>query len=246
MNVLILAAGHQPTDATEEKFPLCLAEFDGTPLIEAISHRLKAFDSAKFIVALQEKDVEAAHLDSIVKLLFPRSALAITRATTKGAACTALLAAQHIDNDDELLIISANELVDSNLPEIIADFKNRKLDAGTITFPSIHPRYSYIKADANGYIVEAAQKRPISREATVGIFWFAKGSHFVEAAKEMIRKGASTDGIFYICPTFNEIILKQGKIGSHRIEAKQYHPLKSERQITSFENQIESQGWSTK
>lgn len=243
MNVLILAAGEQPPNSHEDSFPLCLTEFNGVPLIEAIAQRIEPLAPKNVIVALRERDLQEGHLNSVVSLLFQNGKISTTRGATQGAACTALLATEHINNEEELLIISANELVDADIGAIVSDFRSRALDAGTVTFPSIHPRYSYVRSNENGYVVEAAQKNPISREATVGMFWFARGRDFVNAAKNMIRKGASTADKYFICPTFNEMILQQAKIGTYKIDAKLYHPLKSARQISAFENLSEMQAW---
>lgn len=242
MNILILAAGRTPADVKDIEFPLCLTEFDGVPLIEGIARKLQPLGAPRTILAMPEQDIATFHLDNIAKLLFPQATMVRTQAATRGAACTALLAIEHINNNDELLIVSANELVDVDLARIIQGFRENRLDAGTITFPSIHPRYSYVRTNDEGLVIEAAQKKPISRQATVGIFWFARGSDFVEAAKRLISKDASTDGMYFICPTFNELILKQARIGATQIDAKLYHPLKSERQINQFESLVESTG----
>jgi hypothetical protein len=47
----------------------------------------------------------------------------------------------------------------------------------------------------------------------------------------MIRKDASVNELFYICPAFNELVLERAKIGTHVVEARKYRPLKTERQL---------------
>jgi hypothetical protein len=239
MNILVLAAAYAGLDMHDGGYPHCLTEFDGVPLIERLVTNTGVLGDAKYIFALQETDVSRFHLDNVVALLAPGSVALPVSSTTKGAACTALLAAAHIDNDEELLIVSANELVDTDLSTVIARFRASKLDGGTLTFPSIHPRYSYVRLNGDNLVAEAAQRNPISNNATVGIFWYARGQDFVAAAKNMIRKGAQVDGLFYICPAFNELILEQARIGVFPIEARCYHPLKTERQVYLYENLIE-------
>ena len=85
-------------------------------------------------------------------------------------------------------------------------------------------------------MIEASEKNPISNNATAGFYWFRRGAQFVEAAKNLIRKGAHVNGNFYICPTYNELILKGQLVGVFTVDAKVYHPLKDERQIKSFGN----------
>ena len=77
----------------------------------------------------------------------------------------------------------------------------------------------------------------ISKNATTGTFWFARAGELVEAIKNMVRKEAHVDGSYYVAKAFNELILKQQKIGVLHIEPHQYHPLKTERQLYQFELQ---------
>ena len=95
--------------------------------------------------------------------------LSIYTSKLRGAACTALLAAGPIDNEDELLIVNGNEFLDSNFSEIINGFRQRKLDAGIVTFRAIHPRYSYVRLDDSELVVEAAEKKSYQYECHSGI-----------------------------------------------------------------------------
>ena len=242
MNILILAAGHQNFDTQDGSYPLCLTELDGKPLIELLIKACSSISQAHFIVALREQDIRRYHLDHIVELLAPGASIVRISADTAGAACTALLAAKKIDKAEELLIINGNELLEADFATIINDFRARNLDAGAVTFTSVHPRYSYVRLGADNLVVEAAEKKPISRHATVGFYWFAHGKDFVAAAQNMIRKDASVNGLFYICPVFNELILRQMRIGTHPIEAQQYHPLKTERQLAQYEAAVGQRG----
>ncbi|MET3119265.1 NDP-sugar pyrophosphorylase family protein [Undibacterium sp. GrIS 1.8] len=235
INILILAAGHTPFDSQDGSYPLCLTEFDGVPLIEKLIQSCSTIQDPNFVIALREQDIRRYHLDNIIELLLPNAKIIRVPENTSGAACTALLATTYIDNDDELLILNGNEILDIDFPNVLNDFHTRKLDAGVVTFPSVHPRYSYVRLDSTGLVVEAAEKNPISRLATVGFYWFVRGKDFIRSVQMMIRKDASVNSLFYICPALNELVLEQARIGNFAIEANQYHPLKTERQLIQFE-----------
>ncbi len=235
MNFLILAAGSAPLDSQDGSYPLCLAELDGMPMIEKIIHACHAVPGARVIVALRDEETRLYHLDNVVRLIDPDAEVIRVREATGGAACTALLAVRHVENDDELIILNGNELIDVPFATVVEDFRRRGLDAGVITFPSIHPRYSYVRLDDRERVIEAAEKRPISRMATAGFYWFARGRDFVTAAQDMIRKNASVNGSFYICPALNQLVLRQSAIGAYPIEARLYHPFKTERQLLQYE-----------
>lgn len=239
MNILILAAGHSSSYARDDSYPLCLADLDGVPLIERIISACQSLGGVNFIVALREDDVRRYHLDNVVELLAPGAKIIYVPDGTKGAACTALLASGYINNEEELLILNGNELLEVDFSAVLNDFYQREVDAGTVTFPSIHPRYSYVRLNQDGLVIEAAEKNPISRFATVGFYWFAHGHDFVQAVQNMIRKDARVNDLFYICPSLNELILKQARIGTYPIDVCQYHPLKSERQLQQFDTSID-------
>jgi len=232
INILVLAAGH---GGQANGYPACMAEIGGTPLLEKIVQNASGFGNASYVYALQDDDVRKFHLDSVVALLTPGARIVRTQRGTKGSAATALLAAATMSPDDELLIVSANELVDVNLAQAVAGFRSRGLDGATLTFSSVHPRYSFVRLDEQGEVIEASQQKPISRNATTGVFWFRNTGRFVEAVKQMMRKGASVNDAYYVCPAFNEMLLAQARIGVTPIDPSRYHPLKNEREVAMFE-----------
>ncbi|WP_025600703.1 glycosyltransferase family 2 protein [Burkholderia sp. WSM2230] len=235
MNILILGAGVAPIEAADGGYPLLLAEIDGVPLIQRVLETTRTLSNGRVIVALRKADITRFHLGNVVNILNADAKVIPVNDGVKGAACTALLAAPYLDAEEELLILNANQLLDVNLSETIESFRSRGLDAGLITFTSVHPRYSYVRVGDDGLVTEAAEKRPISQHASAGLYWFADGRQFVSAAKSMIRKDAHVEGDFYVTPVLNELVLDQRRIGVHRIDNSKYQPIKSERQLSHVE-----------
>jgi len=239
MNVLILAAGLSDPDPEQGNYPSLLTEEHGGLLLERLVQSCADLPQALMIFALREEDIRRHHLDKVLQLVSPGAVALRVHGSTAGAACTALLAVDHLDREDELLILNGNEIVDADFAAVTADFRNRGLDAGAIIFPSIHPRYSYLRLDEAELVTEAAEKSPISRNATAGFYWYRKAGDFVSAAESMVRKGDAVGGSFYICPAFNQMVLAQKRVGVHRIAASQYRPVKSRRQremVEAFES----------
>lgn len=235
-NILILAAGRVKTEASAEAaYPACLTEVNGVSVLEKIIGHLSDVPNPNYIFALHAQDISEFHLDNVAKLLAPGAQISIVPENTMGSACTALLAACEQNPDQPLLIVSANELVEQKFGKVLQEFSDRGLDAGTLVFRSVHPRYSYVRLNEGGSVTEAAQQNPISQIATTGVFWFAKTSDFIEGAKSAIRKNASTNGRFYLAPVFNELILQHKSIGVHEIDKASYIPLKTGHQIQQYE-----------
>lgn len=240
MNILILAAGENESHLNDSGYPFYLTEFEGVPLLERLVQQCGSLPHAHFFFAINEKEIKRWRLDNVVAQLTPFGHLIRVKENTAGAACTALLAIEYIESDEELLILNANDTIQANFNEILHDFRQRKLDAGTVVFHSIHPRYSYVALDKNDKVVEAAEKNPISQHATAGFYWFARGKEFVKSALQMIAKEGHVDENYYICPVMNEMILTQAHIGVYRIDNQYYHPLKTVRQLQHFESRLET------
>jgi hypothetical protein len=231
VNILVLAAGKFDTSGIDYDYPMCLTEIESCSLLERIVSNTKNIKEANYYFAFLNSEAKRFHLDKIATLLAPGSVCTYVPEVSQGSACTALLTACRLDQDAELLIISANELVDLDLSDVIQEFRLRRLDAATITFRSINPNYSYVFLNTQGYVTEAAQRKPISLHATTGIFWYAKTSFFVNGAKNLIRKDAHVEGKYFIAPTFNEMILQNKKIGVKKVDINKYIPMKNQLQF---------------
>lgn len=232
MNILILAAEFQ---LKGNSTPFYLSESQGKMLIQYLISSIKPIENRKVFVCVADHDRQNFHLDRVLNLIDPGIKVIPIYNSTKGSGSTALYCACQFEQNVELLIMSANELVDTDLTDIIGNFRAQKLDAGTIIFNSINPRYSYVHLSEDNLVVETSQRNPISSFATTGTFWFRKTSFFVESAKKMIQKNNCIDGSFFIAPTFNEMILNSKKVGVSKIEEKKYIPLKNKNEISKFE-----------
>jgi hypothetical protein len=63
-----------------------------------------------------------------------------------------------------------------------------------------------------------AEKDPISTHATVGFYYWKKGSDFVKYAEQMINKNIRVNNEFYVCPVYNEAILDNKKILNFQVD----------------------------
>ena len=234
MNIVIPMAGSDDIFRQHGfAYAKSVIEIDGRPLVEHALGSLKPISGARFVFIIRKEDDLRFHLRDVLRLLDPEAIVIRAEGETAGAACTALLAVEHIANDEELLIANADQILDFDVAGAVESL--RHLDAGTVVFDSVHPRWSFVKTDGEGLVVEAAEKRPISRNATAGLYYFRHGRFFVEAAQSMIRKSADVNGGYFVCPAFNELILLQKRIGIVRIARDQYISLATPQSVEEYE-----------
>src|SRR5262249_23381586 len=93
----------------------------------------------------------------------------------------------------------------------------------------------------DGLVVEAAEKRPISTFATAGTYYFARGGDFVEATMAMIRKEAHVQGRYFVCPAYNELVLRQRRIGVYEIDRGEYFSLATSQGVSAYEEHLHAQ-----
>lgn len=217
MNVLIPMAGAGSRfEKAGYTFPKPLIDVRGKPMIQWVVDNLNV--EAKYIFIVQKNHFEKYNLKDTLNNFCPNNEIVQIDGITEGAACTTLLAKQYIDKDEPLIIANSDQFVEWNNEEFIYTSTTGDLDGNILTFKSTHPKWSYAKTNELGYVTEVAEKRPISDIATVGIYYWRRGSDYVKYAEQMIQKNIRVNNEFYVCPVFNEAIEDGKKIRTFNIE----------------------------
>jgi beta-phosphoglucomutase-like phosphatase (HAD superfamily)/dTDP-glucose pyrophosphorylase len=217
MNVIVPMAGAGSRFAQAGyTFPKPLIEVNGKPMIQFVVENLNV--EANYIFLVQEQHYEKYGLQYLLTLIAPNCTIVKVNGITEGAACTTLLAREYIDNGDPLLIANSDQFVEWNSNECLYAFNADGIDGGIVTFESTHPKWSYARVGADGFVSEVAEKRPISNNATVGIYFWKRGSDYIKYAEQMINKNIRTNNEFYVCPVFNEAIGDGKKIRVKHVE----------------------------
>ncbi|WP_230370260.1 glycosyltransferase family 2 protein [Paludibacterium denitrificans] len=214
INILIpmAGAGSRFSKAGYSK-PKPFIDVAGKPMIVRVLENLTCPNAHFILVARQ------AHLDAEIALVreiqsqFNATFISIDN-LTEGTACTILHARKLINNDQPLLIANSDQIVDFDPEKFIMDCIERGADGSILTFNdfSKNPKWSFARIDQNGVVQEVREKYPISAIATVGIYFFTKGSDFVDAAIEMILHQDRVNNEYYTCPAYNYLIKNNKKI----------------------------------
>ena len=205
MNILIPMAGAGSRfEQAGYTFPKPLIDVDGKPMIQVVVDNLNI--DANYIFVVQKAHRKKYNLDTLLNLITPGCKIIETEGLTEGAACTALLAKEYINNDEPLFFANSDQFVDWDSNEFMYKMQESNCDGGIVTFKSIHPKWSFAKINENGFVTEVAEKNPISDNATVGYYYWKHGSDFVKYAEQMIEKNIRVNNEFYVCPVFNQAI----------------------------------------
>jgi NDP-sugar pyrophosphorylase family protein len=187
-------------------FPKPLIDVNGKPMIQTVVENLDFDCEYIFLVRKEHIEKYSGLINTLDRITNGKFEYVVVDGLTEGAACTALLAEEYIDNDEDLLIANSDQYIEYS-PQNFLMLKNlTSADAIVYTFNAVHPKWSFVKTNSRGYAVEVAEKKPISNIATCGIYWYRHGSDFVKYAKQMIEKDIRVNNEFYIAPVYNELI----------------------------------------
>lgn len=220
LNILIPMAGNGSRFVEKGyALPKPLIDVFGKPMIAWVIDNFKNIPNKKYIFICRLEHQNTHGIKEKLLNLAPNSEVIFVDHLTEGAACTTLLAKQYIDSDDSLIIANSDQFVSWDEVDFMEKTKSN-IDAAILTFYSNETKWSYAKLDENNYVTEVAEKKVISEEATVGIYFWKKGADYVKYAEQMISKNIRVNNEFYVCPVFNEAILDAKKIRTIKIDKK--------------------------
>lgn len=209
MNVLIPMAGNGSRFANAGySFPKPLIDVNGKPMIQVVVDNLN-LPNCNHIFVVKKEHYHQYDLDSTLNSICNgKCQIIISEGPPTGAATDTLLAKEYIDNDTPLLMANSDQFVEWDINAFLHQMEG--VDAGIATFENSHPKWSYAKLNSDGFVCEVAEKKVISKLATVGIYYWKKGSDYVKYCEEMIKDNFKVNGEYYVCPAFNYAI-KDGK-----------------------------------
>ena len=219
LNVIVPMAGAGSRfEKAGYTFPKPLIDVQGKPMIQLVVESTNI--EATFIYIVQKSHREKYNLDTLLNLITPNCKIVEVDGITEGAACTVLLAKEHINNDNQLILMNSDQFIEWDSTEFMYQMNEKNYDGAIMCFEATHPKWSFAKTNENGLITEVAEKNPISNQATAGIYYFKHGSDFVKYAEQMIEKDIRTNNEFYVCPVYNEAIGDSKKIYNYEIPTK--------------------------
>jgi RpiB/LacA/LacB family sugar-phosphate isomerase len=174
-------------------------------------------DDCKLIFIVRDDQIANYSVDKLLREKYCDYDIEIvsTEGLTKGSVCSCLLARNHIDNDIPLFIHTLDIEFKPHIKP--AQVVEGDCDGLIFTFKSNCDNYSYALVE-NGFVKKTAEKKVISDEACVGIYYFRSGSIFCSAAEEMIEKDLTTKGEFYISPLYNILVENKLRIKTKPVE----------------------------
>lgn len=172
--------------------------------------------AGKYIFVILKEQADSYGLDKILKENIPNCEVVVIPEMTDGMARTCLAAEHLLEKEKPLVVSSCDYSFVYSEDKLERLTKEEKPDAMIWTFREypdarLAPQaYGYVAVE-NGRITRISEKVPISDQPhkdhiVQGTFWFRNAELFLWCVKEMIRKGITVKGEYYVATAMNQLI----------------------------------------
>ena len=199
--------------------PKPLIEVEGRPMfVNALESIKKLAFSKLIIVALKEHEEYFGVKAYIKQHIRYETQLILLDGVTEGQLCTVLAARDYLNTHEDVLIVSSDTIIDSDLHlDILRKPVGCKGLISVANMPGTH--WSFAKTDAAGKVVEVAEKVRISDHASTGMYYFAHGRDLVTLGGQIISNDERTKGEFYVIPVYQKLIDQGAHVGITQAQA---------------------------
>ena len=199
-----------------------LANYDSypKPLISVLGKTVAEWSiktlglDGNYIFCCKKEHLEKFDMENILTNIVPDCKIIAIDYQTKGTVQSVLEASHLINNNEELIISDADHYLIWDVDFFNKKIRTKEIDACVMVFAEEYfsKKASYLKLNDEGYIIEAAEKNPISKTASVGVHYYKKGSDFVRLGNKMIGKNLTYNNEFYITPIYNLFVEEKKKV----------------------------------
>lgn len=219
--IIIPAAGRGSRFVGSEfQKPKPLIEWNGKNMIEHVVDNFSQEDNKIFLLCRDYHNIDVSGC-KIKNIDY----------TTDGPAISASLFKEDIDLEDELIITNCDQIIKDWDKDKFLSFA-RNYDGVLGCFISTRPHNSYVKVDDNNLVIEVKEKEVISNIATNGLHYWRKAKYFFDSLDEMVEKEDTTNGEYYVAPTYNYLLEKGYRIGIFMFN--QHYPIGTPEQLKSY------------
>jgi NDP-sugar pyrophosphorylase family protein len=189
-----------------------LLEIHGVPMFQVVLANLITNDVSSVIIVAQESWGLSPLISDLSQRVDSHIELIEINHITSGPAETVLLSAPLIDHSKPLVVANSDQFVDFSMEHFYGRLTDPGVSGAVLTMEDSDPKWSYVRLDESGFIVETREKKVISEFATVGIYGFSKAGIAFEAIQQMIEAKALENGEYYVGPSFNYLSRDLGKV----------------------------------
>lgn len=192
--------------------PKPLLEIHGRPMFKVVLANLldDSICSVTFIVpaswgmgdAFRELSKHTGRIVNVVEIDY----------VTDGPADSVQLAAPYLDPDLPVVTANSDQYINYSMEEFYKMVQDPSNDGVILCMRDSDPKWSYVRTDPNGLVVEVREKVVISELATIGVYGFRTSRLMLKSFSDMRNSDDRTNGEYYLAPSYNYIISDGGVV----------------------------------
>lgn len=139
--------------------------------------------------------------------------------TSQGPADSVNAARSEIDPNAPIVIANSDQIVLYDLSLFYNKLLDGHCDGCVLTMLAKGTKWSFAEVNERNRILRIAEKKEISKTATVGIYGWKLAVDFFESFDNMVMSDDRTNNEFYVAPTYNYLLQKEKTVESLNIGA---------------------------
>jgi NDP-sugar pyrophosphorylase family protein len=209
INIIIPLLGLGQRFKDQTNVPKPLIQVDEKTLIEHAIESLNIKGRYIFITRNYDNQEYNKKLTDIFNKLCTDYVEIRSDKSTSGPTETCLLALEHIDQYNPLIITNCDQLMKWNSQLFLDEIADKDPDAALVLHKSTNEKHSFAKIK-NNRIIQVKEKKAISDDCLMGIHYWKYGKLFIDSGN-MLVKNFKQNNILetYISETYNYLIENQ-------------------------------------
>ncbi|MGB2761384.1 MAG: NTP transferase domain-containing protein [Maribacter stanieri] len=194
--------------------PKPLIEMDGISIIE---HIVKMFPGEEdFVFICNSKHLEETSMRAVLRKIAPKGKIVEIPPHKKGPVYAVQYIESLIDDDEEVIVNYCDFSCYWNYADFLEHTRTRNADGAVPAYKGFHPHmlgttnYAFMR-DEKQWMLEIKEKEPFTDNrmdeyASMGTYYFKKGSYVKKYFKALMEKDINLNGEFYVSLIYNLLV----------------------------------------
>ncbi|MCM1540496.1 MAG: glycosyltransferase family 2 protein [Blautia sp.] len=190
-------------------FPKPLLKIQDYPFFYwATQSVVKFIDVEDIIFVILKEHVEKFGLDNEIRKYYPDAKIHIIPKVLGGAVLTCMEGIREISDDAPIVFNDCDHIFRSrDFEDFCANGLDASVEGAILTFQSNEEKYSFLRFDDRGNVIETVEKKAISGHAICGCYYFANKDLFASAVETYLHECSYQE--YFVSGVYN-VMSKQG------------------------------------
>lgn len=206
--------------------PKPLIEVDGMPVIE---HVVKMFPGEKdFIFICNSLHLKETDMRSVLERIAPEAKIVEIKPHKLGPVYAVQQISHLLDDDDEVIVNYCDFSCYWDYSDFLNHTRSRKADGAVPAYRDFHPHmlgdtnYAFMR-EHEQWMLEIKEKEPFTDNrmeeyASMGTYYFRKGSFVKKYFKRLIDRGLELKGEYYVSLVYNLLVEDNLKVSIYKVQ----------------------------